>query len=59
MDDQLTALLQAYATAISAVLATHPQPDRLREAFETMVAANPQPHETFQRTIATFRGAIP
>lgn len=56
--EQLTALLQAHLVALSALLATHPQPDQLRPAFEELVARATHPHPAYQLSIATLRKAI-
>jgi hypothetical protein len=58
MDAEITALLQAYGAAIAALLATHPNRDRLRTAFETIASEDPNPHPMFQRTCESLRNAI-
>jgi len=57
--EQLTALLQAHTIALTALLATHPQPDLLRSAFETMAIAAPHQNVMFLATVETLRRAIP
>jgi hypothetical protein len=57
--EQLMGMLQALTLAVSALLKTHPAPDELRPAFETLVAKAPHPHPLFSETVATLRKAIP
>jgi predicted DNA-binding transcriptional regulator YafY len=57
--EQLTALLQAHLVALTALLATHPDPAALRPAFETIAASSKNPHPEFQLSLAMLRKAIP
>lgn len=57
--EQLMGMLQALTLAVSALMKTHPAPDELRPAFETLVAKAPHPHPLFQETVTTLRKAIP
>lgn len=57
--EELTALLQATLVAVSALIATHPKPALLREAFETFASEAPHPHPDYARTLAALRKAIP
>lgn len=58
MNEEVTALLQAVTVAVSALLATHPEPAKLRPAFETLAAKAPHPHPAYQATIGTLRKAM-
>jgi hypothetical protein len=57
--EQLTALLQATLVAVSALIATHPKPSLLREAFETFAKEAPHPHPNYEETLAALRKSIP
>jgi hypothetical protein len=59
MKDEITAVLQAHTLALSALFATHPEPHRLREAFETMTRAAHSSDPLYQLAIDTLRKAIP
>jgi hypothetical protein len=58
MDDELMAHLQALTIAVVALLATHPEPEKLRPAFERMAQSGHHPHPTYEATIGTLRKAI-
>lgn len=55
----LTALLQATLVAVSALIATHPRPALLREAFELFAKEAPHPHPNYAQTLTALRKAIP
>jgi hypothetical protein len=57
--EQLTALLQATLVAVSALIATHPKPELLREAFETFAREAPHPHPDYEQTLSALRRSIP
>lgn len=59
MKDEITAVLQAHTLALSALFATHPQPQLLRQAFETMTSAAPNIDPLYQLAIDTLRKALP
>jgi len=56
--EQLTALLQATLVAVSALIATHPKPDLLRQAFEIYAAEEPHQHPVYGQTLAALRRSI-
>ena len=58
MDDELIAHLQALTIAVSALLATHPEPAKLRPAFEQMAQSAQHSHPTYRATIGMLRKAI-
>jgi hypothetical protein len=57
--EELIALLQATLVAVSALIATHPKPELLREAFEVFAREAPHPHEAYAQTLAALRRSIP
>ncbi len=57
--EQLTALLQATLVAVSALIATHPKPDLLREAFDLFAREAPHPHQSYEQTLGALRKSIP
>lgn len=56
--EHVTAVLQATLVAVSALIATHPKPDLLRQAFETFAREAPHPHPDYERTLAALRKSI-
>lgn len=56
--EALTGALQAITVAVSALLATHPEPHLLRSMFERIAAKQPQSHPLYSRTLETLRKAI-
>jgi hypothetical protein len=58
MNDEIMAHLRALGVALAAAFATHPQPEKLREAFDQMAETARDPHPTYQATIDTLRKAI-
>jgi hypothetical protein len=59
MDDEITAVLRAHTLALSAIFASHPEPQRLRETFERMTAAAHSSDPLYQLAIDTLRKALP
>jgi hypothetical protein len=59
MHDEITAVLQAHTLALSAIFASHPEPQRLRETFETMTAATQSLDPLYRLAIDTLRKALP
>jgi hypothetical protein len=58
MKDEITAVLQAHTLALSALFATHPEPQLLRQTFESMIAAAPSLDPLHQLAIDTLRKAL-
>lgn len=59
MNEEVTAVLQAHTLALSALIATHPDPAQFRRAIDTMARAIPTPHQQFLETLKSLRRAIP
>ena len=57
--EDLTPALRAYGVALAALFATHPQPDQLRRAFESMAHTALMDNPLYARTLETLRKAIP
>lgn len=54
-----TPVLRAYGVALAALFATHPQPDQLRRAFESIAHTALMPDPMYEKTLETLRRSIP
>ena len=59
MDTEVTAVLHALTNTVAALLATHPEPQKLSPAFDALATKSTHPHPAYQATIDTLRKAIP
>lgn len=62
--DRLMAMFRALVVGLTAVMATHPEPDELRATLATLSEKEPTVHDQqawllFHSTLETLRKAIP
>lgn len=57
--EDFTPVLRAYGVALAALFATHPRPDQLRRAFESMAHTALMPDPMYAQTLETLRKSIP